>query len=138
MNSFRTHFGKKRRKAGFGLAEVSFSIGVLSFGFLSLAPLLALGIKASRGARDERISAHIAEGLVEQARQGTLSPGTVYLDDTGAVVISPQAAAFTAQSSRATPAGTLTQWTLRVTPSGAPDRVRVYAVVLPTSAPAAP
>ncbi len=139
MNSFRITTGEKKKKAGFGLVEATFSIGVISFGFLSLAPLLALGIKAARVPRDERVSAQIAEQLVEQARQGTLAPTPIYLDDQGAVLTSEQAAAFTAQgTSQAAPGGALTELTLRVTPTGAPDRARVYAIVYPTPTPATP
>lgn len=124
------------KRGAFSLAEVTFSLGVLSFGLLSLAPMLALGLKASRQARDDRASAQIAETLIEEARQGTLPPGSVYFDDSGGSLPSSQAAAFAAQATSQTPAQStaLTQMTLKVTPIGAPDRMRTYAVVYQTPA----
>ena len=120
--------------------EATFSIGLLSFGFLTLAPLLALGLKTSRGARDDRGTAQIAQTLIEEARQGTLASGMAYLDFEGAACGSTQAA-YTAQSTSVTPyegTASLTKMTLRVTPLGAPDRVRTYAVVFQTPPPSAP
>lgn len=132
MNSFRIHSDEKKRRGGFSLVEATFSIGLLSFGFLTLAPLLALGLKTARLARDDRATAQVAQTLIEEARQGTLASGTVYLDIQGTVLNSSQAAAYTAQSTSVTPYtgnASLTQMTLRVTPVGAPDRARTYAVV---------
>ena len=130
MNSFRIYSGVKKQRGGFSLVEATFTIGLMSFGFLALAPLLALGLKTARLARNDRATAPIAQTLVEEARQGTLAPGTVYLDFEGAPCNSAQAA-YTAQSTSQTVAGSasLTQLTLRVTPLGAPDRARIYAVV---------
>jgi uncharacterized protein (TIGR02598 family) len=134
MNSFRIRAGEKRKRGGFSLAEATFSIGLFSFCFLSLVPLLALGLKTARLARNDRCSAQIAQTLIEEAKQGTLASGTVYLDSQGALLQSPQTAAFTAQSSSQATATSpaLTQMTLRVTPLGAPDRARIYAVVFQT------
>jgi uncharacterized protein (TIGR02598 family) len=132
MKLFLFHHGRKHRRGGFSLVEATFSIGLLSFGFLTLAPLLALGLKTARLARDDRATAQVAQTLIEEAKQGTLASGTVYLDIQGAVLNSSQAAAYTAQSTSVTPYqgnASLTQMTLRVTPLGAPDRVRTYAVV---------
>lgn len=139
MKSFCIHSGNKSKSGGFSLTEVTFSIGVISFGFLSLTPLLVLGLKEARLARNERVSSQIAQGLIEQARQGTPAAGTVYLDEQGSVLPSALAAAFTAQSSSQAEASgaALTQFTLRITPSGMPDHIRVYAVVYPTPATAA-
>jgi len=112
--------------------EATFSIGLMSFGFLTLAPLLAMGLKTARLARDDRATAQVAQTLVEEAKQGTLASGTVYLDIQGTVLNSSQTAAYTAQSTSVTPFlgnASLTQMTLRVTPLGAPDRARTYAVV---------
>jgi len=131
MNSFRIRRGEKKQRGGFSLVEATFSIGLMSFGFLTLAPLLALGMKTARLARDDRAAAHIAQTLVEEAKQGTLATGTAYLDFEGAGCSSAQAA-YTVQSTSVTPYlnnASLTQTTFRVTPLGAPDRVRIYAVV---------
>lgn len=135
MNSFRIRAGEKRRRGGFSLVEATFSIGLMSFGFLTLAPLLALGMKTSRLARDDRATAQIAQTLIEEAKQGTLAPGTVYLDFEGAPTGSAQAA-YTAESASVTPYQgnlSLTETTFRVTPLGAPNRVRTYAVVYQAS-----
>lgn len=112
------------------------SLGILSFGFLTLAPLLAIGLKGTRQARDNRTTAEIARTLIEEAKQGTLSAGTVTLDLEGKACAAPQAA-YTAQitstSETSGPGGApgLTRLTLRVIPVGAPDRARTYAVVYP-------
>jgi uncharacterized protein (TIGR02598 family) len=120
----------RKKQGGFSLVEAAFSIGILSFGMLTLAPLLALGLKETRLARDDRASAQIAQTLVEEARQGTLAPGTAYLDLEGAACPA-SLAAYTARVTSVAVAGNaaLTQTTLRVTPLGAPDRARTYAVV---------
>jgi uncharacterized protein (TIGR02598 family) len=135
MNSFRIGSGEKKQRGGFSLVEATFSIGLLSFAFLTLAPLLTLGLKTARLARDNRAAAQIAQTLTEEARQGTLASGTVYLDIQGTALNSAQMAAYTAQSTSVTPYlgnASLTQTMLRVTPLGAPDRTRIYAVVYPT------
>ena len=132
MKFLRIRSGKKKQRGGFSLVEATFSIGLLSFGFLTLAPLLALGLKTARLARDDRATAQIAQTQIEEARQGTLAPGTVYLDIQGATLNSAQTAAYSAQGTSSTVAGSLTRLTLRVTPLGAPDRVRTYAVVFQT------
>jgi uncharacterized protein (TIGR02598 family) len=132
MNSFRIYSGEKTHRGGFSLVEATFSIGLLSFGFLTLAPLLALGMKTARLARDDRATAQIAQTLIEEARQGTLVSGTVYLDIQGTTLGSAQTAVYTAQSTLITPYlgnALLKQMTLKVTPLGAPDRTRIYAVV---------
>ncbi len=117
--------------------EATFSIGLMSCGFLTLVPLLALGMKTARLARDDRASAQIAQTLTQEAAQGTLASGTVYLDFDGAPCGSSQAA-YSAQSASVTPYlgnASLTETTLRLTPLGAPDRARIYAVVFPTPSP---
>jgi type II secretory pathway pseudopilin PulG len=73
MNSFRIRSVGKKQRGGFSLVEATFSIGLLSFGFLTLAPLLALGLKTARHARDDRATAQIAQTLIEDAKQGTLT-----------------------------------------------------------------
>jgi uncharacterized protein (TIGR02598 family) len=137
MKHFLFHHGGKKRRGGFSLVEATFSIGLMSFGFLTLAPLLALGLKTARLARDDRATSQIAQTLIEEARQGTLSSGTIYLDIQGSPIAasSTSMAAYSARSTSVTPylgnAG-LTQTTLQVTPLGAPDRTRTYAVVFQT------
>jgi Tfp pilus assembly protein PilV len=134
MKSFRIQSGEREKKGGFTLAEAIFSIGVFSFGFLSLAPMLALGLKLARQARDDRGTALVAQTLIEEAKQGTLASGTVYLDDQGTALNSSQAAVYAAQSTSqtATASASLTQLTLQITPLGAPGRVRIYAALFPT------
>jgi uncharacterized protein (TIGR02598 family) len=137
MKSFLFHHGRMHRRGGFSLVEATISIGLMSFGFLILAPLLALGLKSARLARDDRATSQIAQTLIEEARQGTLASGTIYLDLQGTPVVASSAsmAAYSAQSTSVTPFlgnASLTQTTLRVTPLGAPDRTRNYAVVFQT------
>ena len=133
MKSFRIRSAKKKHRGGFSLVEATLSIGLLSFGFLTLTPLLSLGLKTSRVARDDRVTAQIAQTLIEEARQGTLTPGTpLYLDIQGATLSSAQTAAYIAQSTTLAIPGSLTQMKLQITPLGAPDRARTYAVVYQT------
>ncbi len=112
--------------------EATLSLGILSVGFLTLAPLLVLGMKTVRLAQDNRDTAQIAQTMIEEARQGTLSAGTAYLDFQGNPVGSSQQAAYAAQSTYQSVSGstTLTRLTLQITPVGAPDRARTYAVVV--------
>ncbi len=95
-----------------------------------LAPLLALGLKSARNAQDDRATAQIAQTLTQEAQQGTLPTGTIYLDFQG-VPCSASQAAFTVQSTSQSIAGdaSLTRLTVQVTPVGAPDRARTYALV---------
>jgi uncharacterized protein (TIGR02598 family) len=122
--------GGRRQRGGFSLVEATFSIGLMSFGFLTMAPLLSVGLKTARGARDDRATAQIAQTLVQEAEQGTLPAGAVYFDSGGANCGAAQAA-YTAQSTTQLVAGSpaLTQVALRVVPLGAPERARTYAVV---------
>jgi len=130
MNSFRINSGGKMHRGGFSLVEATFSIGLMSFGFLTLAPLLAMGLKSARLSQNDRATAQIAQTLMQEAQQGTPATGTVYLDFNGAPCTSSQAA-FTAQGTVQTVVGnaSLTRMTLQVTPLGAPDRARTYALV---------
>lgn len=138
------HQGSKQRRGGFSLVEATFSIGLMSFGFLTMAPLLGLGLKTARLARDDRATAQIAQTLIEEAEQGTLPSGTVYLDIQGTPLNSANnsssTAVYTVQSKSVPVAGSngLTQMTLQIIPSGAPDRMRTYAVVFQTPPAAAP
>jgi uncharacterized protein (TIGR02598 family) len=130
MKPISFNHGGKRQRGGFSLVEASFSMGLLSFGFLTLAPLLGTGLKTARVAQNDRATAQIAQALIQEAEQGTLPAGTVYLDFEGASC-SPAQAAYTVQATSLPVAGNpaLTQTALRVTPIGAPDRARTYAVV---------
>ena len=117
--------------------ESTFSIGLFSFGILSLVPLMALGMKSARLAKDERATAQIARTLADEARQGTLALGSgttsVSLDDQGAPLHSPEAAAYVAICTpQAIGNGSLTRLTLQITPQGARNRPRIYAVVFQT------
>ncbi|SRR5260221_3096768 len=132
MKLFHLRSRRSSPQGGFNLVEATLSLGLLSFGFLSLVPLLGLGLKTARLARDDRAAAQIAQTLIEEAKQGTLASGTAYLDLDGNACGSTQAA-YTARSTflPVTGSASLTRLTLRVAPLGAPDRVRIYAVVFP-------
>lgn len=135
MKPFFCRFRKKNRGCdGFNLVEATLSVGLMSFGLLTLAPLLGLGLKTARLAQNDRATAEIAQTQMEEARQGTLAGGTTYLDFQGNSCASAQAA-YTAQTTFASVTGNafLTRLTLRITPLGAPDRARTYAVVYSTS-----
>ncbi len=110
--------------------EATLSLGILSFGLLTMAPLLAVGLKSAREIHNTRDMAQIAQSMVEQARQGTLTNGTTYFDFEGNPT-SSSPAAYSAQSTLVSVTGstTLTRLTLRITPTGMPDRARTYAAV---------
>jgi uncharacterized protein (TIGR02598 family) len=138
MKLFYFNHRGNRAKAGFSMVEATLSIGVMSFGFLALVPLLALGAKTARQAHDSRATTQIAQTLIEEARQGTLSSGVICLDGQGNPC-SPAQAIYTVQAllqpvagnpASATGAASSTRLTLRVTPTGAPDHARIYALVL--------
>lgn len=128
MKFFRSTRIKSRR--GFSLAEAALSIGVLSFGFLSLAPVLGLGLNSTRQARDNGISAQIAETFSDQARAGTLIAGTAYCDDQGAAC-SRAGACYQTRTTLDAMAGNCTRLTIQVIPLANPNRPLDYAVVLP-------
>ena len=132
MNPFLLRNKKCKTRDGFSLVEATLSLGLLSFGLLTFAPLLALGLDTARSAHTSRDSTQIAQSLIEEAKQGTLPTGTAYLDFQGNPVNQTEAA-YTAQSAFSSLPGntTLTRLTLRVTPVGAPARARTYAVVIP-------
>jgi type II secretory pathway pseudopilin PulG len=143
MKLFCFRSGKKARR-GFSLVEAVFSLGVLSFGFLALAPLLALGLTRAHEARENRATAEIASTLIEQAKQGTLAAGTIYLDAStdpcpasqAVYAVTDSAVAIAADPANGAPPGTpLTRLTLQVTPLGAPGAARIYADVFPTPPP---
>jgi len=126
----------RRRKRAFSLVEAALSVGILSFGFLSVAPLVDLGVNSARQARTNRMAAQIAETLIQQAQQGTLTAGTVYFDSAENIRPTAAGACFQVQSALATVVaapggGALTRLTVQVTPLGEPARSQFYAVVLP-------
>jgi hypothetical protein len=114
--------------------EATFSIGIVSCGFLTLIPLLASGMHTARLARNDRITGQIAQTLIEQAKLNVLVPGTQFADNQGEVC-SASGAAFTIQATEQTLSSSQslspTELTITVTPIGAPDHARTYAVVLP-------
>lgn len=132
MKRIRFHRGSRSQR-GFNLVEVCITMGILSVAIVTMGPLMGLGLKDSRLARDDRASAQIARTLAEEARQGTLGAGLLSLDDQGAPC-SPLSAAFVAQTVTRNVGNASSQLALRVTPVGAPGHARVYAVVLPVGA----
>jgi hypothetical protein len=133
MKLFFFHRGWGRTRGGFNLVEVSLTLGLLSVGFLTLAPLMGMGLKSSRWARDDRITAQIARTLTEEEKQGILGIGPAYLDDQGAAC-SPLGAAYVVQPVVQSAGSAASQLLLQVTPIGAPQRAWDYAVVLPVGA----
>jgi len=105
---------------------------MLSFGFLSLIPLLALGAKTAHQAHDNRLTAQIAENMTEDIRQGALSPGIFHLDADGRTCPADRAI-YTVDAALQPVEGApgSQRLTLRIAPRGTPDRARTYAAVLP-------
>jgi uncharacterized protein (TIGR02598 family) len=135
MNPFLFPSRKKSARGGFSLVEATLSLGLMSFGFLALSPLLILGLKTSHDARDDRTSAQIAQTLIEEAKQGTITEdGSSYLDYEGNPVSSVDAD-YTALATFQPISSTYSvkRLTLRVTPRGAPDRAQTYAVLFLSS-----
>jgi type II secretory pathway pseudopilin PulG len=135
MKQFRFKLGRQRRR-GFSLVEGVLSLGIISFGFLALAPLLVLGLGSAHLARENRATAQIAATLIEEAKQGTLGTAPVYFDSTSQPCSLNQAA-YAVQPAEQTVAITggtapLIRLTLRVTPIGMPGAARTYADVFPT------
>ena len=75
------HPTRRKKRLGFSLVEAALSVGILSFGFLSLVPLIGMGTTAAREARDNRAMSQIAETFIPDARQGTAIGGVSYLDN---------------------------------------------------------
>lgn len=128
MKIFRS--ARTKSCLGFSLVEASLSVGILGFGFISLAPLLSVGLTTARQARDGRISAQIAETLADEARDGTLTAGTAYYDNQGAACTST-GACYQVQTTLAALVGNCTRLTVQVMPVATPARPLDYAVVLP-------
>lgn len=135
MKPFRFKLGRQRRR-GFSLVEGVLSLGIMSFGFLALAPLLVLGVSSAHLARENRATVQIATTLIEEAKQGTLGAGPVYFDSTpqpcglnqAAYAVQPAEQSFAVAGG----AGPLIRLTLRITPVGMPGAARTYADVFPT------
>jgi Tfp pilus assembly protein PilV len=104
---------RRKNRLAFSLAEASLAVGLLSFGFLSLIPMVGLGLNSARQARDNRAMAQIAETFTQKARQGTLTAGTSYLDN----------------EENSCASTTLTRLAVQVTPLAAPNRSQFYAVL---------
>jgi Tfp pilus assembly protein PilV len=141
MKRFSSLIHQRRSCRGFSLVESVLSLGIMSFGFLALAPLLALGLKSAQVAREDRMTAQIAETMIEEAKQGTLVAPTAYFDAESNPCASAQAA-YVVQGSMApfsaegvSGSVPLTQLTLRVSPRALPHTVRIYADVFPTPSP---
>jgi uncharacterized protein (TIGR02598 family) len=130
MKSFRT--ASRKSRLGFSLVEGAFSLGILSFGFLSLAPVLGLGLDSARTARDRQVSAQIAETLEEQAREGALTTGSASFDSQ-AQPCAPAGAPFQVTTTETALPGNCTRVTIQVAPADSPGRPLDYAVVLPNS-----
>ncbi len=121
---------KNFSRGGFSLIEVTLSIGILSFGVLSLIPLMALGLKSARLAREERAAAHIAQTLIDETKEGTTPAAMLYLNSDGNPA-DPSAASYRVESTvQPVPGSSLSRLTLRVIPTGSPDHARTYAVLL--------
>jgi uncharacterized protein (TIGR02598 family) len=138
MKRFFSPFRSGRSRRGFSLVETVLSLGVMSFGFLALAPLLTLGLNGARMARENRVTAQIAATLIEEAKQGTLAAGTVYLDSASNPCAVAQAAYVVQESmaefdpGSAGNSGPLSRLTLRIAPRDTAGAARTYADVFPT------
>jgi Tfp pilus assembly protein PilV len=128
MKIFRP--ARMKSNQGFSLVEAALSLGILSFGFLSIAPLVGLGLTSARQARDGQLTAQIAQTLTEQAREGTLTSGSGFCDGQGAVCPSTSAC-YKTLTTETILAGNCMRVTIRITPIGNPSRLQEYAVVLP-------
>jgi uncharacterized protein (TIGR02598 family) len=129
MKPFSFYSSKRVRQGGFSLAETAFSLGLFSFGFLLMAPLLGLGLRTARYSQDDRSTAQIAATLIEEAKQGTLAAGTIYFDGQGTSCSSAQAV-YSAQTTSSSLTPLSSRLSVQVTPLGAPNRVRTYAAVV--------
>jgi len=129
-----------QNRHGFSLVEVMLAVGIMSFGFLALAPLLVVGLNSARAARENHVAAEIATNLIEEAKQGTLSSGLLYFDAEGSLCLSSQAAYSAQGAFLSSPGptgsgmtgGALTRLTLRIIPMAAPGSPRIYVDIFPT------
>ncbi len=120
----------KKSRLGFSLIETAFSMSIFSFGVLSLAPVMGLGLTSAREARDRQLGAQIAETLADQAREGALPAGTSTFDDQGETCAAASAR-FQSTATETTLPGNCIRVLIKITPVNAPNRPVVYAVVLP-------
>lgn len=130
MKVFRT--APRKNRLGFSLVEASLSIGIMSLGFLSLGPMLGLGLASARQVREGEMAVQIARDLAAEGREATLAPGSGYCDGEGNTCAKNDAR-FVTQTAETALAGNCTRLTIRVTPVDAPNRSWSYAVVLPPS-----
>ena|SRR5579871_3043793 len=133
MKAFLPRAHRRWGRGGFSLAESTISLGVISCAIVTLAPILTLGLKTSRTARDDTATPGIVRLLAEEARQGTLSSGTLYADQDGRICPTSAGSAYCVQAAIQTLPGSISRLTLRVAPVGDPQRPRLYAVVYPTA-----
>ena len=83
----------RKRRAAFSLVEVTFSIGIVAFGFVTTLGLLPTGLTTFRRAMDASIGSQIAQHVINDAQQtdfGLLTSGPQslrYFDDEGKEVI---------------------------------------------------
>jgi uncharacterized protein (TIGR02598 family) len=124
------HPAHQKKIRAFSLVESALSVGILSFGFLSVVPMVDLGLNSARQARDHRATAQIAETLTQEAQQGALAAGTGWFDAQENSCASANGACYRAQTVLTPVAGNLTRLTVQVTPLATPNRSQFYAVVL--------
>ena len=125
------HPMRRKKRLGFSLVEAAFSVGVLSFGFLSLVPLVGMGMTSARQAHDNRAMTQIAETFIQNARQGTIASGVSYLDNQENPCARAGACYQVTLTPNATAMPPLTRLTVQVTPLATPNRSQFYAVLLP-------
>ena len=127
---------KFRGRQGFSLVEAVLSIGIMSFGFLALVPLLALGLTGSRAAHQNRLTSQIAATYIEEAKQGNYAAGNLYLDASGASCPASQAAYVVQETvtpvndSTGAP-GLLNKLSLTVSPRLSSGSKQVYVELVP-------
>ena len=136
MKQFFAPHPRRRSCRGFSLVEAVLSIGMMSFGFLAMAPLLGLGITSARLPRENRATAQIATTLIEQAKQGTAFT-TPYFDSTSSPSTATQAAYFVQETTTtfapgSVGSGPLSRLCLRIAPVASVGGARTYADVYPT------
>lgn len=137
MKHFFLTIHRRESRRGFSLVESVLSVGIMSFGFLALVPLLALGMNGARMAQENRAMAQIAGTLIEEAKQGTLAAGPLYFDSASNPITAAQAA-YTVQESVTEFApglngsGPLSRLILRISPRELRG-TRIYADVFSTA-----
>ena len=130
-------------RRGFTLVEAVLAVGIMSFGFLALAPLLAVGVSGARHARENRATAQIAATMIEQAKQGAITSSGTFYFDSGGNPTTTTGVAYRVQESISSCAansasgGPLNRLVLQVVPVDSAGAVRNYAdVYVPAPSPA--